>query len=66
MTQGMATIGQAAHLLVLAAGPSKSEAVRAALEGPITSAVPASALGLHPRVTVLLDPPAARLTGLGG
>ena len=66
MTQGMATIGQAAHLLVLAAGPSKSVAVRAALEGPITSAVPASALRLHPRVTVLLDPPAARLTGLGG
>lgn len=66
MTQGMATIGQAAHLLLLAAGPSKSEAVRAALEGPITTAVPASALRLHSRVTVLLDPSAARLTGLGG
>ena len=66
ITQGMATIGQAAHLLVLAAGPSKSEAVRAALEGPITPAVPASALRLHSRVTVLLDPSAARLTGRGG
>ncbi len=63
ITQGIATIGQAAHLLVLAAGSSKSEAVRAALEGPITSAVPASALQLHPRVTVLLDPLAARMTG---
>ncbi len=65
ITQGMATIGQAAHLLVLAAGPSKSEAVRAALEGPITTAVPASALRLHSRVTVLLDQSAARLTRLG-
>ena len=63
ITQGIATIGRAAHLLVLAVGPSKSEAVRAALEGPVTSAVPASALRLHPRVTVLLDPLAARMTG---
>jgi len=65
MTQGIATISQAAHLLVLATGPSKAEAVRAALEGPITSAVPASAIRRHSRVTVLLDPSAARLTGLG-
>lgn len=65
MTQGIATICQAAHLLVLAAGSSKSEAVRAALEGPITVDVPASALRLHPRVTVLLDPAAARLTRFG-
>ena len=64
ITQGIGTIGQASHLLVLAAGSSKSEAVQAALEGPITSAVPASALRLHSRVTVLLDPSAARLTGL--
>ena len=63
ITQGIATIGQAVHLLVLAVGSSKSEAVRAALEGPVTSAVPASALRPHPRVTVLLDPLAARMTG---
>ncbi len=62
ITQGIATIRQAGHLLVLATGLSKAEAVRAALHGPITSAVPASALQLHPRVTVLLDPSAARLT----
>lgn len=63
ITQGIATISQAAHLLVLVVGSSKSEAVRAVLEGPVTSAVPASALRLHPRVTVLLDPLAARMTG---
>lgn len=60
----MATIRQAAHLLVLATGPSKAGAVRAALEGPVTTAVPASALRLHSRVTVLLDPSAARLIRL--
>lgn len=62
ITQGLATIRQAAHLLVLVTGSSKARAVRAALEGPVTSDVPASALQLHPRVTVLLDPPAARPT----
>ena len=64
ITQGIATIGQAGHLLMVAAGSPKSEAVRAALTGPITPAVPASALRLFRRVTVLLDPLAARLAGL--
>jgi len=62
VTQGLATIGQAAHLLLLVTGPAKAEAIRAALEGPVTSAVPASAIRLHRRVTVLLDPPAAQFT----
>lgn len=61
ITQGIATIGQAAHLLLVATGSPKSEAVRAALKGPITSTVPASALRLFTRVTVLLDPLAAQL-----
>jgi glucosamine-6-phosphate deaminase len=39
----------------------KAEAVRAALEGPVTSNVPASILQQHPQVTVYLDPPAASL-----
>lgn len=65
ITQGLATIRQAARLLVLVTGSSKARAVRAALEGPVTSDVPASVLQLHPRATVLLDPPAARLTRFG-
>jgi len=65
ITQGLATIRKAAHLLVLAAGSGKAPAVRAALEGPVGSAVPASVIQLHPRVTVLLDPPAARSTRFG-
>ena len=64
ITQGLATILQADRLLVVATGPYKAEAVRAALRGPVSSAVPASAIRLHPRVTVILDPLAARLARL--
>lgn len=64
ITQGIATMGHAAHLLLVATGSHKSEAVRAALNGPIASAVPASALRLFTGVTVLLDPLAARLASL--
>jgi glucosamine-6-phosphate deaminase len=39
----------------------KAEAVRAALEGPITPQVPASILQQHPDATIYLDPPAASL-----
>ena len=37
----------------------KAVAVAAAVEGPVTPAVPASILQQHPAVTVYLDPPAA-------
>jgi glucosamine-6-phosphate deaminase len=33
--------------------------VAAAVEGPVSASCPASALQLHPHVTVLLDQPAA-------
>jgi glucosamine-6-phosphate deaminase len=39
----------------------KAEAVRAALEGPVTPQVPASILQLHANATIYLDPPAASL-----
>jgi glucosamine-6-phosphate deaminase len=39
----------------------KAEAVRAALEDPVTPQVPASILQQHPQATVYLDPPAASL-----
>ncbi len=59
LTQGLGTILQARHLLLLATGPKKAPAVAAALEGPVTTSCPASVLQLHPHVTVLLDEPAA-------
>jgi glucosamine-6-phosphate deaminase len=39
----------------------KADAVRAALEGPMTPQVPASILKRHPDATIYLDPPAAEL-----
>jgi len=59
LTQGVATILQARHLILLASGAGKAEAVRQLVEGPISASWPATALQLHPHVTVLLDPGAA-------
>lgn len=51
----------AREILVIVPDARKAEAVRNAIEGPVTPAVPASILQEHPRVTVYLDPPAASL-----
>jgi glucosamine-6-phosphate deaminase len=47
--------------LVFVNGTHKSEAVRAALEGPIAEACPASALRRHSSAVLFLDPAAASL-----
>ncbi len=59
ITMGIATILEARALLVLATGAAKAPAVAAALEGPLAASCPASAIQLHPRATVVLDPEAA-------
>lgn len=59
VTMGIGTILDAKQVLLLATGSGKASAVRAFIEGPVTSQVPASALQLHPHVTVLLDEAAA-------
>ena len=59
LTQGIGTILQARHLLLIVTGESKAAAVAAAVEGPVSASCPASALQLHPHVTVLLDQAAA-------
>lgn len=61
VTQGVATIGSARRHLLLATGASKAAAVRAALEGPVGTDCPASAVRLFADVHVLLDPAAASL-----
>ena len=63
ITQGIATIGAAGELVLLACGEHKADAVARAVEGPVTPDLPASAVQLHANVTVVLDPPAA--SGLG-
>lgn len=59
ITQGLGTILRARHLVLLAFGESKADAVAAALEGPVSAILPASAVQLHPHVTVVLDEAAA-------
>jgi glucosamine-6-phosphate deaminase len=59
LTQGLGTIMRARHLLLIATGEGKAEAVAAAVEGPVSASCPASVLQLHPHASVLLDPPAA-------
>lgn len=59
LTQGLGTIRQARHLLLLAMGEAKAEAIAAAVEGPVAARCPASALQLHPHVSVLVDEAAA-------
>ncbi|HKW31994.1 MAG TPA: glucosamine-6-phosphate deaminase [Candidatus Acidoferrum sp.] len=59
ITMGIGTILEARKILLLATGASKAAATAKSIEGPITCAVSASALQLHPDVTFLLDEPAA-------
>lgn len=59
ITQGIGTIMEARRLLLLAYGSDKAAALAAALEGPVTSAVPASVLQLHPDAIVIADSAAA-------
>ena len=59
LTQGVGTIMAARHLLLLASGSSKAEAVAATVEGPVSAACPGSALQFHPHVTILIDDAAA-------
>lgn len=66
ITLGVATILEARACLMLATGPAKARAVAGMIEGPLRAACPASALQMHPQVTVVLDRDAAsrlKLTG---
>lgn len=59
ITQGLGTILRAKHLVLLAFGEGKAQAVANAVEGPQSAFVPASAVQLHQHVTVVIDEAAA-------
>ncbi|MFV0285757.1 MAG: glucosamine-6-phosphate deaminase [Demequina sp.] len=59
VTQGLGTILRAGHLVMLAFGEGKAEAVAAAVEGPVSAGMPGSAIQLHAHVTVVVDEAAA-------
>lgn len=59
VTMGIGTILESRQVVLLAFGESKAEAVGLTVEGPLSASVPASALQLHPKAHVFLDPEAA-------
>jgi glucosamine-6-phosphate deaminase len=59
ITMGVGTILETRKIILLASGKSKAKAVAAAVEGPVTSMITASALQHHPNVLVFLDEDAA-------
>ena len=62
ITMGIGCIMAAKRVLVAVSGADKADAVRRAFAGPITPAVPASILQLHPDVVLVGD--GAALSGL--
>lgn len=59
LSMGIKSIMQAKEVILMASGGSKADAVCAAVKGPVTTAVPASVLQLHPCVTFVVDQAAA-------
>lgn len=55
ITQGIGTILKARHLILLAFGEGKAQAISETVEGGISSFCPASALQLHPHATIIVD-----------
>ncbi|GIG38288.1 glucosamine-6-phosphate deaminase [Cellulomonas phragmiteti] len=66
LTQGLATIMAARHLVLIATGRGKAQAVHQLVEGPVSALWPATVLQLHPHVTVLVDDAAAGRLQLAG
>lgn len=59
ITMGVGTIMDARELVLLASGESKADAIKAAVEGPVTAMVPASIIQMHRRAYVVIDEAAA-------
>ncbi|MCB7136427.1 glucosamine-6-phosphate deaminase [Cellulosimicrobium marinum] len=66
LTQGLATIMSARHLVLLATGKGKAEAVHQLVEGPVSALWPATIMQMHPHATVLVDDAAASRLQLAG
>jgi glucosamine-6-phosphate deaminase len=59
LTQGVGTILEARHLVLVAAGTRKADAIAKTAEGPVSAFFPASALQLHPHASIVIDEAAA-------
>lgn len=59
LSMGIGTILSAREVVLIATGRPKARIVARALQGPVTTRVPASLLQVHPNVTVVIDRDAA-------
>ena len=59
ISQGVGTVMDAKKILLIASGKDKAEAVKAMIEGPVTTECPASVLQNHPDTVVIVDKDAA-------
>lgn len=59
ITMGIGTIMEAKEVILLANGENKADAVKAAVEGPITAMCPASMLQMHRKAIIIVDKKAA-------
>ncbi len=66
LTQGLATIMAARHVVLVATGRAKAQAVHQLAEGPVSALWPATILQHHPHVSVLVDEAAASRLQLAG
>ncbi len=60
-TMGVGTILDARNIIMLVTGSEKAKILAAAVEGPVTSMISATALQLHPRAVVVADEEAGAL-----
>ena len=60
-TMGVGTIMEARKIVLIASGKNKAKIMPAVINGPITTAVPASLLQLHPDVVIVADEDALSL-----
>lgn len=59
ITMGIGTIMEAKEIILLASGKNKADAIKAAVEGPITAMCPASIIQMHRKAIVIVDKEAA-------
>ncbi len=59
VTQGLGTILDSRHAVLVATGAQKAQAVHDLVEGPLAAICPASVLQLHPHASILVDEAAA-------
>lgn len=61
VSMGLASIMKAKKIVLIATGPKKAKAIKALVEGDVTSSLPVSVLKNHPDATIYVDFEAASL-----